>query len=125
MEKRPRSIRHVFAVPALVLLAVGLFAVSSGGVGSSSAARGRAAESVARGAATAARPAVEADVTGALEAEGVGAGMAECAGRRVGTAATPGQLARASRQPAYAWRWAWKAADACRNIFMSPNGPYA
>jgi len=129
MEKRPRSFPRPLAVVALGLAIVGVLAITSDAGGAGGATREGASTAAARPAThraeRPARPVVEADVSGALEAEGVGAAMAECAGRRVGAVASPSQLSRARRQPAYAWRWAWKAAGACRRTFMAANGPFA
>ena len=125
MDKRPRSIRHLLAVAALVLLGAGILAISSGGDGSSAAARGGSPTGMTGNAADPAiRPAVEAEVADALEAEGAGAAMAECAGQRVGAETTPGQLARIHRRPAHVWRWAWKEASGCRHAFLAAGGPY-
>jgi|SRR6185312_9271513 len=128
MEKRPLAFRHLLAIPLLILLSAGLLVIFSGSDGSGAVARGArsvgATEAAGPGTHVPIRPVVEADVAGVLEAEGVGSAMAECAGRRVGRFASPGQLSRAQRQPDYAWRWALKAAGHCRRAFLTESGPY-
>ena len=128
MEKRPLAFRYLLAIPLLILLGAGLLVISSGSDGSGAVARGAGPAATASAGPrthTQVRPVVEVDVARALEAEGVGEAMAECAGKRVGAAASPGQLSRARRQPDYAWRWAWKAAGHCRRAFLTESGPYA
>ncbi|HWH20275.1 MAG TPA: hypothetical protein VN671_07065, partial [Solirubrobacterales bacterium] len=98
-------------------------AIASGGDGSSAAEGSSAA--TAYTVTPSVRPAVEAEVAGTLEAEGVGAAVAECAGRRVGAGTTLDQLARIHRRPAYAWRWAFKEANGCQHAFLAGKPPFA
>jgi hypothetical protein len=103
MERRLLAFRYLLAIPLLILLGAGLLVISSGSDGSGAVARGAgpaaATESAGPGTHAPVRPVVEVDVARALEAEGVGEAMAECAGKRVGAPPAPASSAAPGGSP--------------------------